>query len=157
MVGLTPLAPAFARILLAPKIALAVGPRAVSAEFISPRGAILSSWRVSDTGDTVELNATVPVGVVGTITVPKPFEPTTGNPTATAVVIESGVRVWDGHALIGTTAGIVSAQNTPGGVAFEVLSGAYEFRSGNPGTQLVAGDPPRHGKDHGETVLYKSP
>ena len=46
LAGLTPIAPAFARVAVAPRMGLDVGPRHVAAAFLSPRGTIEVSWRL---------------------------------------------------------------------------------------------------------------
>merc|ERR1711871_637556 len=61
LVGLTPAAPGFAEVGLAPRIHDSVGPRSVDGKFLSPKGMIKSSWKLS--AGTVSLSVSLPVGV----------------------------------------------------------------------------------------------
>ena len=47
LVGLTPAAPGFAEVSLVPLIHDSVGPRSVGGQFLSPKGLIKSSWKLS--------------------------------------------------------------------------------------------------------------
>jgi alpha-L-rhamnosidase len=130
LVGLTPAAPGFAEVSIAPKVHDVFGPRSVGGEFLSPRGTIASSWRLDSAAGTVSLRVSLPVGVgAATITVPKPT--TAGKPAAAAVVRLHGAVVWDGTKLVGEPAGIVGAVDTPDGVAFSTTNGAFAFESQN--------------------------
>ena len=126
LVGLTPAAPGFAEVRLAPKIHDRVGPKSVGGQFRSPKGVISSSWKQS--AGTVSLSVGLPVGVgAATIVVPKPT--TDGKPAAVAVVKLAGTVVWDGNKLVGKPGGIVSAVDQPEGVAFVTTNGAFDFES----------------------------
>jgi hypothetical protein len=127
LVGIIPATPGFARVTIAPRIHDSVGPRSVSGQFLSPKGMIASSWTISD-ADTVKLSVGLPVGVGGaTIIVPKPTK--AGQPAATASITLGGQKIWDGAKLLGTPAGILSAQDGRDGVAFTTTNGMFEFVS----------------------------
>jgi hypothetical protein len=54
--------------------------------------------------------------------------PPTSQQVASSKITEVGTAVWDGAKLVGTPTGILSAKDTPGGVAFEVVgSAAFAF------------------------------
>ena len=131
LVGITPAAPGFATVTIAPRIHDTVGPRSVGGQFLSPKGTIASSWRISgghSADTTVRLSVRLPVGVGGaTIVVPKPTK--AGRPAATAYITLGGQRIWDGAKLLGTPAGILSAQDGRDGVAFTTTNGMFEFVS----------------------------
>ena len=77
LAGLTPVAPGFAEVRVAPRVHPTQGPAAASAAFRSRAGNITSSWRLpaADGGRTVALNVSLPIGVRrATVVVPKPFE-----------------------------------------------------------------------------------
>jgi hypothetical protein len=74
LVGLTPAAPQFASVTVAPKVHPLLGPTSTSSTFASASGTIASSWRVEDGGKQIALNVSLPVGVQhATVVVPKPF------------------------------------------------------------------------------------
>ena len=98
--------------------------------------------RLSD--GRLELDAMLPVGVEnGTIIVPRPPYPATGDPTGAFVVTESGGTVWDGRTLVCKPDGITSVRAVPGGVAFEVTNGAFEFVAQAPHRLRTPVLPPR--------------
>ena len=116
----------FAEVSLVPRVHDSVGPRSVAGEFLSPKGMISSSWKLS--GGTVSLSVRLPVGVgAATIVVPKPT--TGGKPTAVATIKLGGTEIWDGAKLVGKPAGVVSARDQPQGVAFTTTNGLFEFES----------------------------
>jgi alpha-L-rhamnosidase len=129
LVGLTPVAPGFASVRIAPQLDCDHGPHSLNASFLSVRGLIETSWKISLATGTVSLTVVLPIGVQGaTILVPKPF---TSNGThssaraSSAVVFESGHVVWDGHKLSPQrNAGIVSAEDRLESVSFSVLGNA---------------------------------
>lgn len=142
LVGLTPAAPQFAEVTIHPKVHPVEGPAKVSSTFKSPRGPISSGWMLSDAGaglgSIVELNVSLPIGVQrATLVVPKPFMKVANTGTSTGhfvvatnlVVVESGVKVWDGTKLVGNRPGITAAVEVGDGIAFEVTNGAYQFVS----------------------------
>jgi hypothetical protein len=54
--------------------------------------------------------------------------PPTSQQFASAKITEGGTAVWDGTKMVGNPLGILSAKDTPGGVAFEVVgSAAFAF------------------------------
>ena len=109
-----------------PRIHDTVGPRAVRGEFLSPRGRILSSWRV-DHGGSVSLNVSLPIGVQAvTILVPYPMFDGMAVP---GVIKEHGALIWDGQASVGKHAGIAHAVAREDGVAFVASNGDYAFES----------------------------
>lgn len=63
--GLTPANPGFAKVALAPQVHDSVEPRSVGGKFLSPKGMIVSSWKIrgSAANDIVELSVSLPVGV----------------------------------------------------------------------------------------------
>ena len=74
------------------------------------------------------LSVGLPVGVGGgTIIVPKPTK--AGQPAATALITLGGEKIWDGAKLLGTHAGILSAQDGRDGVIFTTTNGKFEFVS----------------------------
>ena len=140
LVGLTPAAPGFAKVGLAPRIHDSVGPRFVGGQFLSPKGMISSSWKISgDAADVVELSVSLPVGVQSaTIMVPKPTKD--GAPSTAASITLGGQEIWDGTKLVRTAAGIQSAKDGQEGVTFETTNGVFEFTSkGLPGRRLEVG------------------
>jgi alpha-L-rhamnosidase len=127
LVGLTPAAPGFAEVSLIPRVHDAVGPRAVAGDFLSPKGLISCAWKLGAAG-TVSLSVRLPVGVgAATVVVPKPTAG--GLPAAAASIKLGGTVIWDGAKLVGKPAGILSAEDQPGGVAFKTTNGAFEFES----------------------------
>jgi len=90
---------------------------------------ISSSWKISGAAsDAVEVSVSLPVGVqAATILVPKPTE--NGTPCTTASVTLGGKEIWDGTKLVGTTAGIMSAEDGREGVTFATTNGVFEFVS----------------------------
>jgi hypothetical protein len=125
LVGLTPAAPGFAEASLIPRVTDTVGPRSVHGQFLSPRGLISAGWKL---GTGVSLSVSLPVGVSGaTIVVPKPVK--NGKPAAAAIVKLGGTVIWDGTALVGKPAGVVSAEDQSHGVAFKTTNGVFEFES----------------------------
>ena len=132
LVGITPAAPGFATVTIAPRIHDTVGPRSVGGQFLSPKGTIASSWRISgghSADTTVKLSVRLPVGVGGAtiVVVPKPTK--AGQTAATASITLGGHMIWDGAKLLGAPAGILSAQDGRDGVAFTTISGVFEFVS----------------------------
>lgn len=126
LVGLTPAAPGFAEVSLVPLIHDSVGPRSVGGQFLSPKGLIKSSWKLS--AGTVSLSVSLPVGVTGAnIVVPKPT--TNGQPATAASIKLGGTVVWDGTQLVGKPAGIRSAKDQHDGVAFATTNGEFSFES----------------------------
>ena len=132
LVGLTPAAPGFAKVSLRPRIHDSVGPRAVSGRFLSPKGTIASSWKISGSAaNVVELSVSLPVGVQGaTIVVPKPTS--NGVPSKAVTITLGGKEVWDGTKLVGAAAGIQSAADGRAGVTFETTNGVFDFASKVP-------------------------
>ena len=129
LVGLTPASPGFAMVSLHPRIHDSVGPRSVGGKFLSPKGMISSSWKISGAAsDAVELFVSLPIGVQGaTIMVPKPTKD--GTPSTTASVTLGGKEIWDGTKLVGATAGILSAKDEREGIVFGTTNGVFEFVS----------------------------
>eukprot|EP01052_Picozoa_sp_SAG31_P006636 SAG31_NODE_307_length_17957_cov_5.236645_8_plen_132_part_00 len=126
LVGLTPAAPGFAKVSLAPLVHDGVGPKSVSGQFLSPKGVISSSWNMST--DAISLSVSLPVGVdSATIVVPKPTFG--GKPAPTASIKLGGKIVWDGSKLVGKPPGILSAKDQATGVMFATLNGKFEFES----------------------------
>ena len=135
LVGLTPAAPGFAAVQIAPKIHDQLGPQSVQGEFVSAKGTISSAWAVEANG--VRLEVSLPVGVgSATIVVPKPMAD--GKAAASAVVKLHGTVVWDGNKLVGTPEGIDGAKDTPEGVAFDTTNGAFNFESTAAASRNVA-------------------
>jgi alpha-L-rhamnosidase len=127
LVGLTPAAPGFAEVTLAPKIHDTLGPKTMGGEFLSPKGMITSRWDTSSRG-VVKLTASLPVGVHrATVVVPKPM--VRGTAVTAAVVKLEGVVVWDGTKLVGKPSGIEAAVDLPNGVAFTTSNGVFAFES----------------------------
>ena len=128
LVGLTPAAAGFAEVSLIPRIHDSVGPKSVGGQFLSPKGVISSAWKLSSAG-AVSLFVSLPVGVgAATIVVPKPT--TGGTPASAATVTLGGTVVWDGAKLVEPKpAGIVSATDQPGGIAFKTTNGVFSFES----------------------------
>ena len=127
LAGITPAAPGFAKVAIAPRIHDTVGPRSVGGQFVSPKGLISSSWRITSP-DTVKLSVSLPVGVSGaTILVPKPT--TGGQPATTASIALNGKKLWDGAKLVETCGGVVGAKDQPNGVEFTTTNGKFEFVS----------------------------
>ena len=60
LVGLTPAAPGFAEVSIAPKVHDVFGPRSVGGEFLSPRGTIASSWRLDSASCATGLSPPTP-------------------------------------------------------------------------------------------------
>ena len=130
LVGLKPAAPAFAEVVVAPRVHPKYGPRSVTGDFLSASGAISSAWGLGPHGTKVSLNVSLPVGVRrATIVVPYPFVQNGSDyrPADAAVVTESNVTVWDGTGLVGKHPGVTSANDVGGAVAFVVVNGAYAF------------------------------
>ena len=130
LVGLKPAAPAFAEVMIAPKVHPKYGPRSVAGDFLSASGAISSAWHIAPNGTSVSLNVSLPIGVRrATVLVPRPFVHTKSDfrPAAAAVVTESNAVVWDGKGLVGAHPGVASATDVGDAVAFEVTNGAYAF------------------------------
>ena len=131
LVGLKPAAPAFAEVVVAPKVHPKYGPRSVTGNFLSASGEISSAWVVAPgCGASVALNLSLPVGVQrATVLVPHPFlrNGSDCKPAPAAVVTAGGAIVWDGAGLVGTHAGVASARDVGDAVAFEVTNGAYAF------------------------------
>ena len=126
LVGLTPAAPGFAEVSLAPRVHDSVGPRSVGGQFLSPKGMIKSSWKLS--AGTVSLSVSLPVGVgAANIVVPKPT--TNGQPAAAASIKLGGTEIWDGAKLVGKHAGVLSAKDQHDGVAFTTTNGEFSFES----------------------------
>ena len=127
LAGITPAAPGFAKVAIAPRIHDTVGPRSVGGQFLSVKGLITSSWRVTRP-DTVRLSVSLPIGVGGaTILVPKPT--TAGQPATGASIALNGKKIWDGTKLVGATEGILSAKDQQNGVEFTTTNGKFEFVS----------------------------
>lgn len=127
---MTPAAPGFSEVNISPRIHDSVGPRSVGGRFLSPKGMISSSWRITGSGayDDVELSVGLPVGVRrAAITVPKPT--TNGKPSAVARITLAGKEIWNGSALVGNPAGIMSASDGRNGVVLETTNGVFEFVS----------------------------
>jgi hypothetical protein len=125
-VGLTPSAPGFAEVSLIPKVHDTLGPKSVSGQYLSPKGIIASSWKLSAQG--VSLSVSLPIGVsAATIVVPKP--PHHGKPSATAVIKLRGVTIWDGNTLVGKPPGILNAVDVQSGVQFMTTNGVFDFES----------------------------
>eukprot|EP01052_Picozoa_sp_SAG31_P006990 SAG31_NODE_328_length_17643_cov_46.707649_10_plen_149_part_00 len=128
-VGLTPTAPAFAEVRIAPKVHNAFGPASTDGTFLSPRGEIRSAWRLSHAA--ISLNVSLPVGVGrATVVVPKPFDGS-GQRVDRSVVVLNGKKAWDGENLVdrGAHKGVMSAVDEPNGVIFNVLNGEYTFEA----------------------------
>ena len=120
MAGITPTAPAFASVKVAPKTSK-YGPTSLKATYISASGPISSSWDTD--GRTIVLNVSLPVGVKsGVIVVPKP----PGLSGKAVQITENGKKIFDGSKLLATT-GINSARDTGAGVEFSVANGAFSF------------------------------
>jgi alpha-L-rhamnosidase len=134
LAGITPAAPGFAEVTIMPRIHDSVGPRAVRGEFLSPRGTIVSSWRVA--ADGVSLNVSLPVGVqAATIVVPYPM---VDGKAVAGVIKERGSVVWDGTAVVGKHAGIAGAVGHEDGVAFATSNGEFAFESADAAPPLRA-------------------
>lgn len=117
-----------AEVSIVPLIHDSVGPRSVGGQFLSPKGVIKSSWKLS--AGTVSLSVSLPVGVsAATIVVPKPTA--NGQPAKVASIKLGGTVVWDGAKLVGKRkpAGILSAKDQPNGVAFTTTNGEFSFES----------------------------
>jgi hypothetical protein len=130
LVGLKPAAPAFAEVMIAPKVHPKYGPRSVTGDFLSVSGAISSAWHIAPYGTSVSLNVSLPIGVRrATVLVPHPFVQTGTDyrPAAAAVVAEGNAVVWDGKGLVGTHPGVTCAKDVGDAVAFELANGAYAF------------------------------
>ena len=129
LVGLTPATPGFATVTLNPRIHDSVGPRSVVGQFLSPKGMITSSWKISGAAaDFVELSVSLPVGVqTATIVVPKPTKD--GIASTAASITLGGKQIWDGTKLVGTHAGILSAKDERKGIVFGTTNGVFDFVS----------------------------
>ena len=130
LVGLKLTAPAFAEVIVAPKIHPKYGPRSVTGDYLSASGAIRAAWNISSHGTSVSVNISLPVGVRrATVLVPHPFVHNGSDytPAAAAVVTESNTVVWNGTRLVGQHPGVRSANDVGDAVAFEVANGAYSF------------------------------
>ena len=130
LVGLKPAAPAFAEVVVAPRVHPKYGPRSVTGDFLSASGAISSAWGLGPHGTKVSLNVSLPVGVRrATIVVPYPFVRNGSDykPAPAATVTEGDAIVWNGTGLVGTHPGVTSAKDVGDAVAFEVTNGAYAF------------------------------
>ena len=148
--GITPAGPGFAEVSIAPRIHDVFGPRTVRGEFLSAKGRIVVSWAQHTGNCTVTTRVKLPIGVArATVIVPKPMA--NGKAVATAVVRLHGQVIWDGAKLISAPAGIESAIDQPGGVAFAVTNGVFAFQSvagqacswpGSSATGMSAGSPP---------------
>ena len=74
LVGITPTAPRFQEVAVAPKVHPVQGPASASGTYTSAAGPITSTWNVSKGGAAVALAVSLPVGVrQATVLVPKPF------------------------------------------------------------------------------------
>ena len=126
LVGLTPTAPGFAAVSIAPKIHDQVGPKTVGGEFRSPKGLISSRWNITAKG--VTLTASLPVGVQqAIIVVPKPM--LNGQPISPVVVTLGGTTIWDGSQLVGNPDGVTAAKDLENGVSFSTSNGHFVFQS----------------------------
>ena len=125
LVGLTPSAPGFSEVRIAPRLHPTEGPSSLRASFRSVSGLISSAWNISSDGQRVLLSVKLPIGVRrATIVVPRPF---TEGSQGTEVFC-GPILVWDGRALVGSHPGIVSAVDRGiTGVEFNVSNGAYDF------------------------------
>lgn len=92
------------------------------------RGTIEVSWMRVATG--LQINATLPTGTAGSVSVPKYFLNSTN-------VFEGGVLVYDGAFIPGVVAGLVSAVDDGDFVVFNVTSGAFTFSSEQRQNQVV--------------------
>lgn len=88
------------------------------ATLASHRGVIEVSWARTTTG--LQLNATLPSGSGGTVSVPKTF----GAATACS---EGGAAVWAGGAFLPGVPGVLSGADDGEFVTFTVTSGAFVF------------------------------
>jgi hypothetical protein len=120
----------FSKVSVAPKVHPTEGPASASGDYLSAVGMVRSAWTVAKGGASITLKVALPVGCHrgGVVTVPKPFG-SGGTVVATAVVKEAGAVVWDGKRLVGSHPGLISAENTPTGVTFEVTNGAFDFEA----------------------------
>lgn len=126
LVGLTPAAPGFMEVKIAPRIHDSLGPKFVGGDFLSPRGAISSRWNITRKG--VSLTVSLPVGVHhASIRVPKPM--LSGKAVDAVVVTLHGTVVWDGAKLVGLPDGVIAAVDTPDGVVFSTTNGEFAFES----------------------------
>ena len=131
LIGLTPSAPAFSEVAVAPKVHPTLGPASAQGDYLSASGGISVSWKVADKGARVALNVSLPVGVQrATVAVPKPFG-AGGDPVLKAVVSEGGATVWDGTQLVGAHPGLISATDAADSVVFEAKNGVYVFEAKN--------------------------
>ena len=83
------------------------------------RGLIEVSWARQPAG-SLQLNATLPSGTAGTVSVPKTFG-------AATAVSEGGAAVWAAGAFVPGVSGVLSAVDDGDFVTFEVTSGAFVF------------------------------
>jgi alpha-L-rhamnosidase len=137
VIGLSPAAPAFAAVRIAPLLHATQGPSAASAQFKSPRGLITIAWNMSLNRELVSLRVVLPLGVrTANVTVPGPFLPpaSTGDERTQAVaaefvVTDAGQTVWDGSRFAGgNLSGILSANSVATGVSIGLSgNGAFDF------------------------------
>jgi len=103
------------------------GPNGVSGQLGTVRGTVFAEWQraaVNASAATSTLDITLPVGVGGSIRVPR-----LGLAAAHFVVTEGGRPVWAKEAFVPGVAGVVAAESDELYVTFEVLSGRYTFLS----------------------------
>ena len=118
----------YAALPLAADIAAAV-PYA-RATIASYRGTLEVSWIRTSTG--LQLNATLPSGTQGTVSVPKTFNTNT-------IVSESGTVVWQNSQYVPGVSGITNGIDDGDFITFTVTSGAFIFTttSANQDTKIV--------------------
>ena len=112
-----------------------LGPRSLTATYLSPRGSIGVAWNLSSAADRVALPARIPVGVeAAVLAVPKSFRSLGVNwhPAARVVVTDGGLEVWNGTGLVGQPTGVVSAHDSGEAVEFTVGSGGYALEARLP-------------------------
>ncbi len=82
------------------------------------RGVVEVSWERVSSG--LSLNATLPTGTAGTVSVPKTFG-------ARTRVSEGGAAVWRGGAFVPGVPGVLAGEDDGAFVTFTVTSGAFVF------------------------------
>ena len=139
LVGLDRTSPGFATVRIAPKIDGAYGPKSVRGEFLSPRGLIKSSWKITsvEAGQTSGflLNISLPIGVQSAeVTVPAPPVAAStwslGVPAGNLRVVCNGMVVWSSGqftAVEGVKTARLSSEGTA--VTFGTTNGAFSFAS----------------------------
>jgi hypothetical protein len=131
VVGILPLRPGFAEILVQPQVDCARGPAGAHASLLTPRGLLDVSWRRD--GRTTTLNVTLPLGSTATVVVPKPCESDGAHTAAAVTVRDSGQHVWSESqpsaisSVDGVRVGARAAVGAGRSVALSVKSGTYSF------------------------------